>query len=64
MQTFTRKREEGRKPKFQQGCKRMAITEQCIFCMSRELRSAPSDALFASFGTQWLNKSHHMMEVR
>jgi len=41
------KREKGRKAKSQQGCKTMAITGQCIFCMIRELHSAPSVALFA-----------------
>jgi len=63
MQTFTRKIETGRMAKSQQGCKRMAIIGQCIFCMIRELHSAPSDALFASFGTKWLNKCHHMREI-
>jgi hypothetical protein len=63
MQTFMRKREKGRKAKSQQGCKRMAIIRQCIFCMIRELHPAPSVALFASFGTKWLSKPHHMREI-
>jgi hypothetical protein len=63
MQTFTRKREKGGKARSQQGCKRMAIIVRCIFCMIQELHSAHSDALFASYGTKWLNKSHHMREI-
>jgi len=63
MQTFTRKRGKGRKARSQQDCKRMAIIGRCIFCMIQELHSAHSDALFASFGTKWLNKSHHMREI-
>jgi hypothetical protein len=53
MQTFTRKREKGRKAKSQQGCKRMTIIGRRIICMIQELHSASSVALFASFGTKW-----------
>jgi hypothetical protein len=63
MQTFTRKIEKGRMAKSKQGRKRMAIIGRCIFCMIWELHSAPSDALFASFTTKWLNKSKHMREI-